>query len=69
MPTESPISTGLQILFEFIKILNPSDLERIKKEIRKREEEIVKTQRELNAAVENGDIDGINMLLFGELPK
>ena len=66
---ESPISTGLQILFEFIKILNPSDLERIKKEIRKREEEIVKIQREITAAIDGGDIDAINMLLLGELPK
>jgi len=69
MPTESPISTGLQILFEFIKILNPSDLERVKKEIRKREEQIVKTQREVTLAVESGDIDSINRLLLGELPK
>ena len=69
MPTESPISTGLQILFEFIKILNPSDLERVKKEIRKREEQIVKNQREVTLAVESGDIDSINRLLLGELPK
>jgi len=63
MPGE--IALGLEVLLQFIKILNPSELEKIKKELRKREKEIEERKAKLAAALAAGDIDAINNLLFG----
>jgi len=66
MPPDEAIGTGLKIILELIKALNPSDLERVKREIRKQEEENAKRKEAIKKAVVDGDIDAINALLFGE---
>ena len=65
MPDDA-LSTGLAIVLELIKALNPSDLERVKREIRKQEEENEKKIEKIKEAVVNGDVDAINSILFGE---
>ena len=64
MPEE--IALGFKIILELIKALNPSELEKLKREIRKREEEIVKKNFEIIKAANSGDIDTINALLLGK---
>jgi hypothetical protein len=64
MPGE--IALGLEVVLELIKILNPSEMEKLKREIRKREEAIAEKKAKLAAALAAGDIDAINNLLFGD---
>lgn len=64
MPEE--IALGFKIILELIKALNPSELEKLKREIRKREEEIEEKMQKIIEAHNDGDIDLINTLLFGK---
>ena len=64
MPVDEAIGAGLNIILELIKILNPSELEKLKKEIHKLEEENEERIRKLKEAIINGDIDAINSILF-----
>lgn len=64
MPVDEAIGTGLKIVLELIKAFNPTDLERVKREIRKRENEIQEKKNKLREAIINGDIDAINALFF-----
>jgi trehalose-6-phosphate synthase len=66
MPYDEAIGTGLKIVLELIKALNPSDLERVKKAIRKQEEENAEKMEKIKKAVVDGDVDAINALIFGE---
>jgi len=64
MPVEEAIGAGLNIILELIKILNPSELEKLKKEIHKLEEENNARIKALKEAIISGDIDTINSILF-----
>jgi len=64
MPVEETIGAGLNIILELIKILNTSELEKLKKEIHKLEEENEARIKAIKEAMANGDIDAINSILF-----
>ena len=64
MPVDEAIGAGLNIILELIKVLSPSELEKLKKEIHKLEEENEERIRKLKEAIINGDIDAINSILF-----
>jgi len=64
MPVEEAIGAGLNIILELIKILNPSELEKLKKEIHKLEEKNEGRVKALKEAVASGDVDAINSILF-----
>lgn len=66
MPLEETIGTGLKIILELIKILNPSELKELKKEIQKVEEKNEEETKKLKKAMRDGDIDYINAHLFGK---
>jgi len=64
MPVDEAIGAGLNIILELIKILSPSELEKLKKEIHKLEEENEARIKALKEAIISGDIDTINSILF-----
>jgi len=64
MPVEEAIGAGLNIILELIKILNPSELEKLKKEIHELEEKNDERIKALKEAMASGDIDAINSILF-----
>lgn len=64
MPLEETIGTGLKVILELIKILNPSEIETLKKEIHKVEEQNEERLKKPKEAMATGDIDAINTLLF-----
>lgn len=66
MPPDEAIGTGLKIILELIHALNPTDLERVKREIRKQEEANAEKMEKIKQAVVDGDVDAINALLFGQ---
>lgn len=62
----SPVGPALDIVSSIIHLLNPSDLERLKAEIRKAEEAHREREKRGREAVAAGDIAVINALLFGD---
>jgi hypothetical protein len=70
MPVSETIGTIADFAVEIIKMINPSELERVKKAIRKHEEELAIMEHEhekrinrLKQAISDGDIDSINAIL------
>jgi restriction endonuclease S subunit len=55
----------LQLILQLIPIVKPSDLQKIKDEISKREKEIEEEKQEMLRALRDGDIAALNRLLFG----
>ena len=66
MPIDETIGAGLNLILEIINILNPTELERVKKEIRKKEKEIAERDKKIAEAIATGDIDALNAILFSE---
>lgn len=62
----SPAGPALDIIASVIHLLNPSDLERVKAEIRKAEERHNEKRKKALDAMAASDVDGINALLFGD---
>jgi len=59
-----------ELAIEIIKVISPTELERVKREIRKREEELKKLKREqeerlerLKEALVVGDVDAVMLIL------
>lgn len=70
MPLGDTIGTIADFAVEIIKLINPSELERVKKEIRKREEELreleenhAKRLKRLKEALASGDTDAVIAIL------
>ena len=62
----SSVGPALDIIASVIHLLTPSDLERLKTEIRKTEEERIERKKKLLEALASGDIVSVNALLFGD---
>jgi len=54
----------LQLILQLLQILKPSDLQKIKNEIAKKEREIEEKRKKILKAVVEGDINSINSILF-----
>lgn len=62
----SDIGSVADLIGLIIHTLKPSELERIKAAIRKREKELADDKAKLVKAIADGDVDAINALLFGD---
>jgi len=64
----SELGIILEIALKLIGILKPAEIDKIKKEIEKKEEENEKTRERLKKALHDGDIPALNSIfsdLFG----
>ena len=62
MPGE--IGLVLQLILKFLPILKPSEITQLKGELQKLEEEWDDTKQKLLKALEDGDLDTINLIVL-----